>query len=258
MTHDASSGVHHLVMHYDEDPDTPVVLEKSIVIANHGCHTKSSSTLKRSAFGVWFAEDSVRVSLSPLPTIEAQTTSNDRDAGLQYQFPNPLHVLPGSKQSDGCPTRYNEALERIEEGCSSGTLIKEIILMTHCLYLIEMMNRDIWTWAKRDYQDEHGRKIPNWKLLKRLHEKMLELGGLNIKVDFWRVRNEENSNAEGLALEALHADEQGEGSRSGNEHKDMTIPTLRPCCEYRKRPRKQTQQHKVSLLVSASSSQVRM
>src|SRR5438105_5066281 len=66
MTHDASSGVHHLVMRYDEDPYTPVVLEKSIVIAIHGCHIDSSSTLKRSALGIWFAEDSVRG--LPLPS----------------------------------------------------------------------------------------------------------------------------------------------------------------------------------------------
>ena len=105
----------------------------------------------------------------------------------------------------------NEALERIEEECSSGSLIKEVILMTDCLYLIEMMNRHIWTWAERDYQDEQKRKIPNWKPLKRLHEKVLELGGLGIKVGSWRLRKEENSNAEGLALKALHADDQCAG-----------------------------------------------
>lgn len=81
--------------------------------------------------------------------------------------------------------------------------LSRVVIKTDSAYLVNAMTNWVFKWRNNDYTNSHGRPVTNASLFRQLEAELKELFDLNVHVQFWHVRREQNREADLLANAAL-------------------------------------------------------
>ncbi|KAI7231533.1 hypothetical protein KC330_g6377 [Hortaea werneckii] len=81
--------------------------------------------------------------------------------------------------------------------------LSHVVIKTDSAYLFNAMTKWVFKWRNNDYINCRGRPVTNASLFKQLEAEIQALHKLNVGVQFWHVRREENREADALANAAL-------------------------------------------------------
>lgn len=175
--------------------DEHVVHKDAIIIAVDGACRGNGTAYAQSGYGVFFHKNSGFNRAIKVPT--HQHHSNQRAellAGLealllakQIQAQNPRKGTPSYLLPPPGPTRK----------------LRRVVIMADSRYLVDAMTRWIFKWKSNGYLNAKGEGVLNQDLFQRLERAVEDLNKLNVNVQFWHVRREDNGVADALASAAL-------------------------------------------------------
>ena len=167
-------------------PDTPRVVNNSLVVAIDGVCREDGEPGVKGAYGVYFAPASALNSNGLLPLLDGGGGS---DSGVPTSQKAELYAL-------------SKALDAVEQKFVS-IMVSRLVIITDSMYLIDGLTKHVWEWEYNGYVDEKGIPVVNGKTFKELHRRIGKLERDGKDVCFWAVEREWNAGADELANAAL-------------------------------------------------------
>ena len=164
-----------------------------IVVAVHGACDENGRKGAKSAFGVYFARNSLINFAEPVrgtmhtsqraelrATIEGLARVRDTKTWIQAPHPPNLSVLPQAKHG-----------------------LRRVIIKSCSAYLVYGMTDYMKIWAQNGYIDTNGEAVRNADLFMRIGQEVWILRQLGMDVLFWLVPKSRNEEANKLAKSVL-------------------------------------------------------
>ena len=83
--------------------------------------------------------------------------------------------------------------------------LDQVVIKMDSEYVVRGMTEWIWTWKRNGFRTSGGKEIANALLFQNVDHLVKELNEMHVEVLFWHVNRGLNSEADGLANEALDA-----------------------------------------------------
>lgn len=176
LHHDSEQGVRQLVMYALFAPETPRVVQNSLVVA-----ISSRSKGPKVGYGVYFAPE------SPL---------NENGLLLDSSVGDSLEL---AEKGEFCA--LSKALGIVEERFGKTS---RVVIITESKPLVQGLAEDVWQWEFNGFKDSNGKDVLDADVFRELHARISRLEqGAGMDVSFWCVEREWNLEAGELASAAF-------------------------------------------------------